>query len=274
MTVRFADIEPMNEREVIDHYLQYSLVSLEEAVVPICDLVSNITEYVTTAKLMFLSPVENLNQDESAAIYLYTMASPFHGKLNSAMRSTHINRVKPYFLYLKLFYTALGKLPCKRKIVWRGICVNVSSDYQKGKCIVWHSVSSSSIDASVVTNFLEKNSQCTLFQIQSRHGKLINKHSAFPSENEIVFVPGTKLLVTNKPLDFNGFQLIQLEEMHNPNLKKILPILPMIKKSIINDEKTSKSHQPKLFPATIKSIPILPAIESTTTEEVKMNKCE
>jgi hypothetical protein len=274
MTIRFADVESLNQREVIDDYLRLPLVSLEEAMVPISLLIPNISQYTINAKLASSVLNNNLTEDESAAIYLYTMDSVFYGKLNSAMRSNKASHVEPYFLYLKLFYTALGKLPCQRELVWGGIRSNVSSTYIKGKFVIWHSASSSSLDGSAVTNFLDKNAQCTLFQIECRHGKSISKHSAFPSESEIILMPGTKLLVKNKPLSFNGFQLVQLEEMPNPNLKKILPVLPLIKRSIINDKQTSKPAKPKVTPRTLNPVSVLPGIKSATTDDLKINNCE
>jgi hypothetical protein len=274
MAARFADIESINQHEVIDDYLQSPLVSLEEAMKPISHLVPGVENYAKDAKLASSTPADNLTPDESAAIYLYTMASIFYKKLNSAMRSTHMNQVKPYFLYLKLFYTALGKLPCKKATVWRGICGSVSSAYVKGKHVIWHSPSSSSIDASVVKTFLGNSSQFTLFQITCRHGKSISKHSAFPSENEILLLPGTKLLVEHQPFDHFGFQIIQLEEMYNPNVRKILPILPNIKKLTLAKKKLLEPAKLELAPGALSPIPVLPAIKQTKLEEVKLDNCE
>jgi hypothetical protein len=274
MAKRFADIESISEREAINDYLQSPLVSLKEATVPIGNLVPDIMQYATTAKLLCAASVDSLTEEESAAIYLYTMGSPFYEKLNTAMRSIHMNHVKPYFLYLKLFYTALGKLPCKKTTVWRGIRANVSSTYVEGKHVIWHSASSSSTDASVVTSFLDKNYQCTLFQIDCQYGKSISKYSAFPSENEILLIPGTKLLVRHKPFEFNGFQLVQLEETLNPNMKKTLIIPPSTNKSITSTKLLSKSAQLKPTPATVNPIPVFPVIKIAKAEEAKSDNCE
>ncbi|CAF1328247.1 unnamed protein product [Adineta steineri] len=274
ISTRFADIESICDRDAIDSYLNSPLVSFEEAIVPINNLVPGIAQYAATAKLLSTAPADSLTEEESAAIYLYTMDSPLYGKLNSVMRSTHINHLKPYFLYLKLFCTALRKLPSEKATVWRGIRANISSTYVKGNYIVWHSPSSGSTDASVVTNFLDKNSKCTLFQIDCRYGRSISKYSAFPTENEILLMPGTKLLVRNNPLQFNGFQLVQLEETVNPNLKKMLTVLPNIIKSTAITKVTLNSAEVKLTTETLNPKVVLPAIKTATVEQVKNDNCE
>jgi hypothetical protein len=274
MTTRFADIESFNQQEPINDYLRFALVSLAEAIVPISQLIPGIEHFVKNAQLASSAPADNLTPDESAAIYLYTMDSAFFENLNFVMRSNNENQMRPYSLYLKLFHTALAKLPCHVGVVWRGILSNVSSMYVKDKYVIWHGASSSSIDASVVTNFLDRNCQCTLFQIDCRQGKSINKHSAFPSENEIILMPGTKLLVKNKPLDFNGFQLVQLEELHNANLENLSNILYNSKKTVANGKELLKPPQPNLAIGSLYSTSLVSAMKKVAIKEAKIDNCE
>ncbi len=71
------------------------------------------------------NPSDGLTQDESGAIYLYTMQ--FHDEpslyilLNKSLRAENREQLKPWFPFLKLFVTALHKLPSQNKTVWRGV---------------------------------------------------------------------------------------------------------------------------------------------------------
>ena len=56
-------------------------------------------------------PMDRLTPDESAAIRLYTMETPLYRRLNDALRNGNLDIIKCFFPYLKLFYTAVFKLP-------------------------------------------------------------------------------------------------------------------------------------------------------------------
>ncbi|CAF3896517.1 unnamed protein product, partial [Rotaria sp. Silwood1] len=54
--------------------------------------------------------------------------------LNQALRTENRGELKTWFSYLKLFLTALHKLPSQSGTVWRGIRdVDLSSKYKTGK---------------------------------------------------------------------------------------------------------------------------------------------
>jgi hypothetical protein len=81
----------------------------------------------------------------------------FHGGpslyhlLNQSLRAENRDELIPWFLFLKLFLTALHKLPSHSKIVWRGVRdVDLSSKYKTGTKFAWWRVSSCTIDAEVL----------------------------------------------------------------------------------------------------------------------------
>ncbi|CAF0728027.1 unnamed protein product [Adineta steineri] len=72
-------------------------------------------------------PEDELSQDESASIHLYTMEWKVHDNslyamLNRTLRLADRRKLQPWFRYLKLFLTAFFRLPpSKYGTVWRGI---------------------------------------------------------------------------------------------------------------------------------------------------------
>ena len=109
--------EPKQIIEPISGLEQEPLVSLEEA----CQSLENIlgTElklYITVAKANSKEPRNGLTQDESASIYLYTMGwneteNSLYAVLNQTLCSADNTKFQPWLKYLKLFFTALFKLP-------------------------------------------------------------------------------------------------------------------------------------------------------------------
>jgi len=261
---RFFSSEPSNEKSAINDYLHSKLVSLEEAIRPVAHIVADIFNHAATAKAARMSPADNLTQDESAAIYLYTMETDLYFKLNNALRMDMIEKVKPWFLYLKLLYTALNKLPSTKAYIWRGITGNIKSQYTKNSHLIWPGVTSASLDLNAVDRFLSDQTHCTVFFIQCQYGKSVANHSAFPEEQEIILMPDTKLVVKGSLMKFL-FNIVQLEEQINPNANNNLAILPEIKESI-----------PKEQPSWIKS-KVLPPLSdrvvshSTQWESEKQN---
>lgn len=108
--------EPRKILTAIRGYEREPLVSLEEACQPLQKIVDDIDEYVFIAKSNCRKPADNLTQDESASIHLYTMEwsiseDSLYAMLNRTLRKPERTLLKPWFKYLKLFITALLKLP-------------------------------------------------------------------------------------------------------------------------------------------------------------------
>lgn len=112
---------------------------------------------------------------------------------------------------MKLFITALDKLPSINKTVWRGVSGDVGLEFDDGYVHIWWSINSCSEDLSVVRQYLDNSS--TLFAIDATHGKDISEYSAFQTEKEIILMPGTRVRAKCHSLSFEDrFFLIHLEE--------------------------------------------------------------
>jgi hypothetical protein len=162
-----------------------------------------------------------LTHDESAAIYLYTMEggeNSFYRVLNEALRSEDRPAIKPWFPYLKLFDTALAKLPTVRKNIWRGVVGDISMNLKKGEEFTWWSVTSCSLSMDVVKDFLALEKTSTLFLIEAVNGKCVSGYTNYPDEDEVLLAPGTQLHVmaniSNHPGGLNIVHLIELSEEH------------------------------------------------------------
>ncbi|CAF4292721.1 unnamed protein product, partial [Adineta steineri] len=142
-----------------------------------------------TAKNRYNRHLDLLMRDESAAVYLYSMSSPFFRFLNEALRAEDRHALIPWFAYLKLFMTALKKLPSIKTVVWRGVYGDVSSVFANNNIDIWWSVNSTSMDLKIVQPFLGEHG--TLFTIEAMHGKDISQFSANPEEKEVILMPGT-----------------------------------------------------------------------------------
>ena len=110
-------------------YHGHPLLPLKEALDPIKDQIQGLDENIRIAKNACHFPSEHgLTREESAAIYIYTMEwgdQSLFRLLNAALRIEDRSVLKPWFGYLKLFDTALQKLPDHRGNIWRGINANI-----------------------------------------------------------------------------------------------------------------------------------------------------
>ncbi len=151
---RFTDVfqEPVDRLlSPIKGYENKPLVSLIEAIKPVSHLFHEVNDYIYVALHNCRNPADELDQQKSASIYLYTMQ--FHGGpslyllLNQSLRAENRDELKPWFLYLKLFLTALHKLPSQSQTLWRGVKnVDLSSVCKSGMKIPWWGVSSCTIN--------------------------------------------------------------------------------------------------------------------------------
>ncbi len=198
-------------RSPIFGYEDSPILTLEEAVEKIIPLVSRVMDFVATAKKKYNRRSDLLTRDESAAVYLYSMPTPFFSRLNDALRIENRHALKPWFAFLKLFITALEKLPSTRKTVWRGVSGDVSSIFADGDVHIWWSVNSCSMDLKVVEKFLSETG--TVFAIDAIDAKDISAFSTFPEEQEILLMPGTRVRAKCQSLNFESrFFLVHLEE--------------------------------------------------------------
>ncbi|CAF0954926.1 unnamed protein product [Didymodactylos carnosus] len=221
---RYADIqdEPIHKLLVpIQGYQDQELVSLEESIKPIAQLFDDLEMHVWIAKQNCQAPVDNLTQDKSAAIYLYTMefdsSKSFYRLLNVALRSENRRSIVPWSSYLKLFMTALYKLPSKPQIVYRGVKgIDLSDKYLKGKHFAWWGVSSctTTVDVLQEEQFLGQNGERILFNIECSNGQSIKSHSYYSDkEEEVILMPGSYFEVRGHLNSGHGLRIIQLQEI-------------------------------------------------------------
>jgi hypothetical protein len=222
--LRFTDVaqEPLEFLTPIVGFEEMPLVSLEEAVQRLIHLLPTVQSHVYVAKQRCINPVDGLSQDESASIMLYTMEWQPSNKclytvLNATLRSEDREKLKPWFSYLRLFIGALNRLPPYRDTVYRGVKLDLSDEYPKGKTIVWWGCSSCTVSMSVLQSekFLGKTSTRTMFHIKCKSARDIHKHSFYQKEAEILLLPATQFVVTDS-LDQGDLHIIALKETQPP----------------------------------------------------------
>ncbi|CAF4562472.1 unnamed protein product [Rotaria sp. Silwood2] len=109
-------------------YAQELLLPLVDACTPLIHIIHNILIYVSVAlERTPNNPSDGLTRDESAAICLYTIEwnngeRSFYSILNETLNRADRKNLRPWFKYLKLFLTAMAKIPCEPQCtVWRGV---------------------------------------------------------------------------------------------------------------------------------------------------------
>lgn len=257
---RFTDFQ----NEPIDHllspikgYCKKPIVPLSEAIEPVAGLFHGIEDLVFVALHNCQNPTEGLTQEESAAIHLYTM--PFDDGLslffllNQSLRSENREALKPWFYFLKLFLTALYKLPSKSGIVWRGVRgVDLSSKYTTGTKFAWWGVSSCTTHVEVLESdqFLGKHGLRTLFSIECINGRSISAHSYFKdAEKEIILMPGSYFEVVG--------QLNPAPELYIIHIKQIKPPIDLVSPPYPLSTESKLSPAIHLLPVSSISIPTL-----------------
>jgi hypothetical protein len=204
-------------RNPIYGYQHLPVLTLEEATKEIIPLVPGVADYVSTAKKKCNRRSTLLTRDESAAIYFYSMQTPFFSSLNSTLRAKNRPALKPWLPFLNLLITALKKLPSTRDTVWRGINDDVSSMFVDSDVQTWWAVNSCSMALNVVEFYLGEKG--TVLAIDAIHAKDISAFSAMEDEKEFVLMPGTSVCVKCPSLNFiDRFFLIHLKEQNEQRL--------------------------------------------------------
>ena len=263
---RFADLGMLPKRMLapIDGYENLPVVSLEEAVQPLVDLVPRVERNVFVVKQNCHQPKDGLTSDESAAIMLYTLESNPHEHslyfiLNATLRSEQRQKLKPWFLYLRLILTALTRLPSERRSVFRGVREDLHQQYPIGNTCIWWSFSSctSSVGVLECESFFGQTGTRTLFHIDCLTGKDIKNHSFLQQEDEILLLPARQLVVTSCLNSGNGLRIIQLKEAE-PKFPLLEPV------SLPNPTPQPKKNPPAASPpgaqkpiSTKSSMPLL-----------------
>ena len=220
-TRRFTDVEVLPKRMLapIEDYKNQPLVSLNEAIKPLINIVPKIERNVVIVKQNCAKPKDGLSTDESAAIMLYTYESTpqehsLYIILNATLRAEQRQQLIPWFRYLRLVLTALARLPSERRCVNRGVRADLRAQYPIGQSFIWWAFSSCTLTIGALENeqFVGKTGTRTLFQIICHTGKYIKNHSFIQAEDEVLLLPATQFVVQGC-LDLgNRLYMIQLQE--------------------------------------------------------------
>ncbi|CAF3207579.1 unnamed protein product, partial [Rotaria sp. Silwood2] len=222
---RFLDIRNEHQDMLlpIEGYEDMPLLPLENTVEHLENIISNIRRNAWIAKERSIVVTNELTQDESAAIQLYTMEwkpdnQSFYIHINTALREANRDKLTPFLSYLKLVLTALWKLPSIKTTVWGGVKGDLSAQYPIGKEFIWWGFSS----CTRLRKFLEQEKLLsttgvrTLFRIECETGKSICAHSYYKTEDEILLLPATRMRVISQMDSNNGAIVIQLKEIKSP----------------------------------------------------------
>ena len=216
--------EYQNEVEAIIEYAQEPLLSLNDACQPLVGIIHDILVYAQMAlDETPIEPSDGLTVDESAAIRLYTMeweetCQSLYSKLNRTLKIPNPEDLRPYNPYLKLFLTAVVKLPCQiPQTVWRGVTKDLSNEFAPGTLVTWWGFSSCTISLTVLENqlYLGTIGARTLFSIETINARSICNHSHFVTEDEVLLLPGTYMEVQS--------QFSPAPDLHVVHLKQIKP---------------------------------------------------
>lgn len=202
-------------------YEDVPVESLEDAVKPLLKILPAVQIHAHAAKRRCQNPPpDGLTLDESAAIMLYTMSwrpldRCLYVALNATLRSEDRDKLQPWFSYLKLFPTALSRLPSERKTVFRGVKLDVHQNYSKDEMIIWWGFSSCITTLGVLQSdlFLGETGTRTMFTIECNSGKNIRNHSYIQKENEIFILPGTQFQVVSCLKQGQDLRIVQLQEI-------------------------------------------------------------
>ena len=149
-----------------------------------------------------------LTRDQLASVHLYTQETDstngtdsLYAIMNGALRSEDRSKVKQMRMFICLLLHALRNCPkSNTKIVYRGVAVDLSGDYTKGRTVTWHQASSCTCTLDVLSNpmFLGQSGRRTIFNINlapNSRARRISDFSAIPNEDEVLLPPNTRLKV-------------------------------------------------------------------------------
>ena len=226
------------------------LVTLEKAIKPLIPHVPEIEHMADNALANGALISNSLSIDERASVMLYSMEwSPrqnsFYLVLNDVLRSSkREEQLPPWYLFLKLFFTALTKLRSTGgRLVYRGVKMDLRNEYPEGSKVIWWGFSSCTSRVRVLENeqFFGKTGTRTLFTIESLTGKDIREMAMFPEEEEILLLPGREFQVASCLDAGNNLYVIHLKEIE-PRFPHIASVVAAEAKKPVPVELTLNSR--------------------------------
>ena len=205
-------------------YAAEPLLPLAEACAPLIDIIQDLLVYVQMAlEETPQEPPDGLTINESAAIRLYTIEwsgshRSLYSMLNRTLKKDSRENLRPYFKYMKLFLTALAKLPCVPPLtVWRGVTKNTSAEFPPSTSVTWWPFSSCTTELTVLENnmYLSGTGNRTLFSVEAINARTVRAHSHFVTEDEVILLLGTHMIVQS--------QFSPGSDLHIIHLKQVIP---------------------------------------------------
>ncbi|MFJ6574668.1 ADP-ribosyltransferase domain-containing protein [Streptomyces sp. NPDC091368] len=199
------------------------VMDFRKAVEPVTKVLANLDRYVerssrfAEAKLAEAG-ASGLSADAISALYLYTCESAFYREINAVLRSPDRERLEPYLPYLRLLFSAVADLPAQRRPLWRGVALDLRSQYPLGRTVTWWGVSSCTSEPGVARAFLGSRGRRTLFEVTPARAVGIRRYSAFTGEEEYILTPGTQLKVTEVTTERGGLSTVRLTELEGQGL--------------------------------------------------------
>ncbi|CAF3908817.1 unnamed protein product, partial [Adineta steineri] len=218
-TTAITDTEP--QISPILGYTDEPLLPLSKACSPLNEILHNMSFYTQLAlDETPEQPPDGLTIDESAAIRLYTIEwdkphRSLYSMLNYHLKNNDHEALLPYFKYIKLFVTALVKLPCIPPLtVWRGVTKNLSGEFPPGAEMTWWAFSSCTTEMTVLENnmYLGNEGDRTLFSVEVMNGRTIKAHSHFVTEDEILLLSGTHMVAQSQLSPADNLYIIHLKQ--------------------------------------------------------------
>lgn len=154
-----------------------------------------------------------LSADAIAALCLYTCESTFNREINAMLRSPDRARLVPYLPYLRLLFSAVSQLPVRTSPLWRGVSLDLRTQYPLGRTVTWWGVSSCTSEPGVARSLLGSRGMRTLFEVSPARAVGIRDFSAFTGEEEFLLLPGTQLKVTDVRTERGGLCTVGLTEL-------------------------------------------------------------
>ncbi|WP_327165213.1 ADP-ribosyltransferase domain-containing protein [Streptomyces zaomyceticus] len=210
------------------------LMEFREAIAPVSQVLARLDRHIERSSLFGESRVaeaeaagalsgkgvcgDGLSADAIAALYLYTCESAFYREINAVLRSPDRERLTPYLPYLRLLFSAVETLPAQTRPLWRGVALDLRSQYPVGRTVAWWGVSSCTSELNVARAFLGGRGKRTLFEVTPARAVGIRRFSAFTGEEEYILTPGTQLQVTEVKAERGGLCTVRLTELEGQGL--------------------------------------------------------
>ncbi|MFD0370470.1 ADP-ribosyltransferase domain-containing protein [Streptomyces sp. NPDC127114] len=202
------------------------LMAFEDAVAPVTKVLTGLGRHIDRSREFGKrradesadSAAGGLSADAIAALYLYTCESGFYRDINAVLRAPDRTKVLPYLPYLRLLFSAVSNLPVHTRPLWRGVSLDLRSQYPVGRTVTWWGVSSCTSEPDVARAFLGSRGRRTLFEVTPARAVGIRSFSAFTGEEEYILAPGTQLKVTDVKTERGGLCTVRLTEVEEARL--------------------------------------------------------